>query len=447
MVKRVVFSFLLISLTLACQTGPKSQKNMDYAVNEANFEEALLALERGQEEGGSSAYAASNAISLHLDRGMLGHYAKNYASSSNDLQNAELLIEDAYTKSVTERFFSYIINDNTKQYPGEDFEDIYLNVFNALNYYHRGDMEGALVEIRKLSISSGKLDMLARKYEYVDPDSGASIGDIVKKETGVEELPPTLSVNFSNSALARYLGALFYLGGGNTDSARIEFDQIERAFNTNRSIYSHPVPDAVEEARNVPRGKARLNIISFAGLSPVKTQKVEIFPLPFHHPILRVGFFKVPVLTGRASNITRIEVVVDGKDKFNMELLEDMGKVVEETYKARYSNIVLKTYIRTILKYAVADISASVTNNKNPAVGFAVALAARTAMDLSEKADIRMSRYIPDKAYIGGVNLDPGIYSVIINYYNEKTLVDSEEYNNVIVRQNGLNLLESVNLK
>jgi len=68
-------------------------------------------------------------------------------------------------------------------------------------------------------------------------------------------------------------------------------------------------------------------------------------------------------------------------------------------------------------------------------------------MDASESADTRMSRYLPDKAYIGGINLDPGTYSVIINYYHGNNIIAKEEFADVAVNLNALNLLESVNLK
>jgi hypothetical protein len=442
-VKILPFFFIFLS----CATNQSLFREMDNAVDQSNFSSALEELVRGQ-QGKKTVYREGNAVSLYLDKGLLEHYAKNYANSSNDLQFAERLIEEAYTKSITEGFFSYILNDNTKNYPGEDFEDIYINVFNALNYYNRGNIEGALVEIRKLSISSGKLDLLARKYEYTDPKTGSSLNDIVQRETGVSELPRTTAVSFSNSALARFLAALFYQADGNAESARLEFNQVQRAFSANAGIYRHPVPAAVEQARNVPPGKARLNIISFAGLSAVKQEAVITHFLPFLHPILRIGFFKIPVLIRRPSMITGIEVVVNGTNRFYLELLEDMNAVIEDTFNARYSNILLKTYIRTIIKYAVADITAVETTIHNgEGAGLLVALAARTAMDISERADTRMSRYIPGRAYIGGVNLDPGTYSVIINYYRGNSVISSEEYNDVIVKQTGLNLLESVNLK
>ena len=439
-------AFFLALLALTCAASAPVYIKIDQAVTIADYNAAVEAVIRGQ-EGRNAVYSEKNAILLFLDKGLLEHYAGNYADSSNDLQNAERLIEEAYTKSISENFFSYIVNDNIKEYPGEDFEDIYINVFNALNYYNRGNTEGALVEIRKLSMSSGKLDMLSRKYEYTDPNTGASLSDMVKRETGVSELPQKSQVNFSNSALARFLGALFYLGEGNTDAARIEFDQLDAAL-SNRNIYRTAIPQAVEQARSVPDGSARLNIISFTGLSPIKQEEQIAHYLPFfRHPVLQFAVFKLPAIKRRPSAINRIEAVISGCS-FDLELLEDIGTVIEETFAARYSNILTKTYIRTLLKYAAADIAAmEALRRQGELAGFMTALTARTAMDLSERADTRMSRYLPDKAYIGGINLDPGVYSLIINYYSGNSIIASAEYRDVTVNQNGLNLLESVNLR
>jgi len=421
--------------------------DIDIAVSQADFSLAIDTLRRSQ-TGNRALYNEGNAISLFLDKGLLEHYAGNYMESSQDLQNAERLIEEAYTKSISQGFLSYITNDNTKDYPGEDFEDIYINVFNALNYYNRGNIEGALVEIRKLTIPNGKLDLLAQRHEYTDPNTGASLNEMAHRETGINQMPETIAVNFSNSALARYLSALFYQGINNTDSARIEFDQIQRAYSANRNIYRHRIPRAVSEARNVPDDMARLNIISFTGLSPIKEEAYIIHYLPFQHPVLRIASLKLPVMVKRPSIINRVEIIIEDKGRFEMELLEDISAVIEETFKARFSNILLKTYIRTLIKYIVADVSAMETlRRQGELAGFLAAVAARTALEISESADIRMSRYLPDKAYIGGINLDPGNYNVIINYYHGNRLISSETRYNVNVNNNELNLLQFVNLK
>jgi len=443
----VVEIFLFVLFTLSCAINYNTYKEIDKAVAKDDFSSAVEVIVKRQ-KGNKVIYSQKNAVMLFLDKGLLEHYSGNYAASSADLQNAERLIEEAYTKSISEGFFSYILNDNVKEYPGEDFENIYLNVFNALNYYKRNDIEGALVEIRKLSNSSGKLDMLARKYDYKDPKTGNSLNDLVQKETGIRQLPEKKQTDFSNSALARYLGALFYQADGNEDLSRIEFEQVYNAYSTNKNIYRSKIPKAVPAARDVPEGKARLNIISFTGLSPIKEEQIFTYLLPFKHPVLQVAMFKLPVMIKRQSKINRIEIVVNGMETFELELLEDMGAVIQETFNAHYSNILIKTYIRTLLKYVVADVAAMEMERKNNSLaGLAVAVAARAAMDASESADIRMSRYLPDKAYIGGINLDPGTYSVIIKYCNGYKVIYNEEFSKVTVKKGELNLLQSVILK
>jgi hypothetical protein len=67
--------------------------------------------------------------------------------------------------------------------------------------------------------------------------------------------------------------------------------------------------------------------------------------------------------------------------------------------------------------------------------------------EASEKADLRISRYFPAKAYVGGVTLDPGLYSYSIIYYSGGKVVDSYRQENVPLRAGGLNLAEAVCLK
>jgi len=434
---------------LSCATSTVSIRDIDTAVNQTDFPAAVRVIEISQ-AGKRPLYNERNAISLFLDIGLLEHYAGNYAASSRHLQNAERLIEEAYTKSITQGFATFIVNDNMRDYPGEDFEDIYINVFNALNYYKRGDIEGALVEIRKLTISSGKLNMLPQRHNFTDPNTGESLSEITYRETGVSDLPSTKPVEFSNSALARYLSALFYQANRDFDSARIEFDQVHHAYRTNRNIYRGPVPNAVEEARNVPNDMARLNLISFSGLSPIKEEQRFSFPFILSGNSSNISL-RLPVLVRRPNMITRVEVVVGNTGAFDLELIEDISAVVQETYNARFNSILLKTYIRTLMKHVGAGIATTLITGDDEssgreALGIATAIASMIAIEVSERADTRMARFLPGKAFIGGINLNPGTYSVTVNYYNGNRIVYRDVHNNVIVNQRGLNLLQSVKL-
>jgi len=443
-----IIFFASFVFLFSCATKPDAYKEIDHEVSGSDFKAAVDIITARQKTK-KPVYSRKNAIMLYLDKGLLEHYAGDYKNSSQSLQEAERLIEEAYTKSITAGFLSYILNDNTKDYPGEDFEDIYINIFNALNYYKRGDIDGALVEIRKLSANNGKLDMLARKYDYKDPNSGASLEELAQKEAGGAQLPKGKSVNFNNSALARYLAALFYLANSNTDSARIEFEQLQRAFLTNKNVYQNPMPKTIEQIRNVPQGMAMLNIIGFSGLSPVKAQeKISYFFPLFRSPALYMSHFKLPKMVQRPSRINRIEVVINGKEKFDLELLENISAVVEETFAIRYANIVAKTYIRTLIKYVTVDIAAAELERRQGSLAaLALALTAKKAFEATESADTRMSRYLPGKAYIGGIPLNPGTYNITVNFCSGNTVVSKNEYNNFIVREKGLNLIDAISLK
>ena len=446
-----IFAVLLALAVPEAYSAPKKAAGQaaDYAIANNDFEMGIEAIKRGQEQK-RPAYNEKNAVSLYLDKGLLEHYAGNYAASSDDLQRAERLIEDAFTKSVSQAAASYIANDNAKEYPGEDFEDIYINVFNALNYYNRGDFEGALVEIRKLTWTNGKLDMLERKYERARTRTGEYMREQLSK-IGIAanpQLPQGNAVNFSDSALSHYLGALFYQGSGSADSARIEFEKLRSAHAANPKVYYHPFPASAMDARTVPPGKARLNVIGFAGLSPVKEEGVFPGSFPFfQNAALTTPAFKLPKFVKRPDRIDRIEAAIEGAGAFNLELIEDMGAVAEETYNARFGSLFFKTYIRTLLKYAAVEISAiAAGQTKGGSLAqSAVVLAGKKAADATEKADVRMARYFPGKAYIGGINLDPGSYAVAIRYYQGGNVI-AEEERRVDVKAGALNLLETVNL-
>ena len=436
-------------LFFSCATKSAAYKDIDRSVEGSDFENGVEAIKKGQESR-KPIYPEKNAVSLFLDKGLLEHYAGRYKDSSQSLQEAERLIQEAFTKSITADIASYVVNDNTKEYPGEDFEDIYINVFNALNYYNRGDIDGALVEIRKLTLSSGKLDMLSRKYEDARRSAGDGAMNTLNKfgASMNDALPQGNPVNYSNSALARYLSVLFYLGNGNIDSARIEFEQLQAAFASNTKVYYHSIPKSAADIRTVPDGKARLNVIGFTGLSPVKKEGQFTAFFPFTYIILCQPIFKLPQFVKRPSVINRIEVIVEGGDKFNLELLEDMGAVIEETYNARFANIFFKTYIRLLIKYAAVDVAANVAREQSGELaGLAAVIAGRVSADATEGADIRMSRYMPDKAYVGGINLDPGTYNITINYYSGSRIVAKDERRNIVVRANAPNLIEIINLK
>lgn len=411
---------------------------IDASVAQGDFRGGLALVNAAKE----TKYREKDKVLYYLDAGMLAHYAREYGEAAKLLAEAERGIEAAFTKSVSMEVASYLVNDTTKEYPGEDYEDIYLNVFNALNYYYKGSTEGALVEIRRID---NKLKFISTKYGTSITNAQKAIMD---KSSEIPYDPEASTVHFTNSALARYLGMLFYRAEGKRDDARIDRDQVKLAFAAQPGVYNFKLPASLDEELDVPRGKARLNIVSFNGLSPVKTENTTRINLNGTNWIK----IALPVITARPSAIARTEVAIEGAQTFDLEPIENLGSVAAETFKQKAGLIYLKTVLRSITKTSSSmmldDQSGKAGDAQTALLLSVLSLSTQIYAEASEQADLRMSRYFPSTALVGGVNLDPGVYSWTVRYYNSANqLVSEVPFKDVEIRANALNLSEAICIK
>ena len=420
----------------ACASDPRIYARIDNKVQSGEFEQALAALnERRGVRGGL--YSPQNNILFYLDRGMVQHYAEIFPGSFEDLHTAEQLIEEAFTRSITQEIGALLLNDTVREYRGEDYEGLYINVFNALNFHSMDNIESALVEIRRLN---EKLNLLADRYERLSRrviDSNQHLDP--------DQLPLEAS-RFSNSALARYLGVLFYRAVGRSDSARIDYEELQRAFSLAPEVYHHPIPSSVHEELSIPQGQGRLNVIAFTGLSPIKEEKQIIIPLPFAFPH-NTARISLPVMVNRPQTIIRTEVVLDSGERFVLELLEDISAVARETFKSSYSLTVLRSSVRAIAKASAAAVGAHAAREQGgDGAGLLAGILGRVFNEAVERADTRIARFFPGQALVGGINLSPGTYAVTVNFYGHSGLINSQS-EEIIVSENNLNLTRFVCLK
>ena len=407
---------------------------VDQLVEQEEFAKSAVTLE----EKNKTIYRGKDKVLYFLDKGMLSHYGGDYQESSALLQQGERAIEENFAVSISQEIGTFILNDRTREYDGEDYEDVYLNVFNALNYYHRGDMEGAMVEIRRMN---NKLRDLSVKYGQLMTNMQKMA---LEKDT---EIPPNpeAPVKFNNSALARYLGMLFYRGEGMMDDARIDQNQLRIAMADAPAIYKNPVPSSIQNELVIPAGMARLNVISFTGRSPVK--KEEALRIPLGNAWIKIA---LPVMTPRPSLIVLIETKLDSGETFILELLEDISAVVTATF-AQKKNLI---YAKSVLRASIKGIAASVFNaaaeysDDNKGLYTLLGIGSQIFAEASEQADLRAARYFPGRAYVGGINLKPGTHSFTITYYGTgRQVLAQRRYEDVMLTVNLLNLMEDVCLK
>ena len=450
---------LFLASCASTYTQQSHYLDADALVSQRNFIGASQVIENNKE----IVYREKDRVLYYLDAGMLYHYSGEYEKSNQALTAAERGIEELYTRSISKALSSGVLNDNALDYSGEDYEDIYLNIFKALNFIALGNNESALIEIRRVHI---KLRLLEDKYRKLIDDYNQS--DEAEGQIEAREL------RFYNSALARYLGMLLYRAEGSYDDARIELDEIREAYREQSQLYSFDLPELPEQ-RGLD-GKAHLSVMAFTGFSPRKmaetfyidTGKNVIYitsvsqnkeyvneKMGFNFlimPGVEAGYhfkFQYPRMDLQGSRIDRIVLLVDGFEVKDVPLFEDMETIGQEIFLIKQPIVIGRTLFRTVLKGIAKEAGKEAMKEQMSddvgglIFGALLGVAADVAVDATENADLRISHYFPAYAHALDVPLEPGNHTVQLEYYSGSQLVYRDNIGLVNMKENGLNFVES----
>jgi uncharacterized protein len=469
LVKRIcpLLSLLLFMSCASTVTSQKQYVEAEAYVKQKNYNAAADTIEDVK----GSAYKEKDRVLYYLDVGMLYHYAGRYEESNEALSEAEFAIEELYTNSISKSVGSGVLNDNAQDYDGETYEDLYINVFKALNYIGLNDTENALVEVRrlnnKMNLLQDKYDALYDEYNRSGEETQANVDKVIN--------------DFHNNALARYLGVILYRAMGDYDDARIDLDYFNQSFLNQPLLYPFPISTAPEirprEGSAIP-----VNVFAFTGQSPGKksvtyyidTMSNSLFFSTVDQneddylreladidgmivPGLNYGFhmkLQFPKMFDRGIEINRIEVYADGQLVGQLGLTEDIEHIAQMTFAKELPLIVGKTITRAVVKGVAKEVGQyatdSVIDDQIGGLGgallkIAVNAATDVAVDATENADLRVSNFFPAKAYTGEFYLEPGTYDFSINYYNKGTLLFTDNLGEREINKDS-SILESVHI-
>jgi len=416
------------------------------------------------EEHRSKCYKKKDIVLYYLDTGLLKHYDKQWSASSAALEQAERAIEESYTKSISHAASSMMLNDNALVYAGEEYEDVYLNIFNSLNYIHAGKFEDAMVEVRRIG---NKLDQLedrnlsyAQQYRQIN-------------KQGLKFRHKQKYPRFYDTALGRYISMLVYRAAGKMDDARIDLEHIGRLWKTAPNIYTFRMPPLQTALQPSPEGYAKLNVISFVGRLPDKyartmyittrphsivisritqlpdgkrsTARVE--SIPWSGRQLPDGLtmkFETPYMKVRPGNVCSMKLMINNQEMMALSPIESMGTVALETFKVKVPLIYMRTVLRVVLKaVACIKIGEELRDKDDSSRDMAELLLQITAA-MTEDADLRVSQFFPELASVCEVELPVGSYQVkVVCYDRQGRRIHTDDIGTVNVRREQLNLVES----
>jgi len=443
---------LSVLLIISCGANAKltsRYKTIETHLDQEKYAEALSHLKQKKHE-----YGESDQVLRYLDMGILEHYQGEYKNSIAHFEQAEQRIDDLYTKSVSKAALSMITNDQALDYSGEDYENIYLNVFKALNFIELGQHESAFVEVRRINeklneLSTRYADEVAKmKREYSKKDKAIQFGEF----------------NFTDTAIGRFLSLLLYRSEGDFDDARIDLEKLQNVWKTQSHIYTSTPPDFTKIKTELPKENAIVTIMSFIGHGPAKyAWELEVNTFkdhtvvrgknPNYHEVLPLELdpdlsfaVSLPKIRRRDSRIKEAIVYVNNKEVTRLHKLEDMSSVAINTFKMTEQKTLIKSLIRSSLKaVAASEASSKIRKETGDSVwGDVLSFAAKVGIQSTESADLRSWQLMPGNCYFDEIELPFGTHNLRIDYIGfNGTVIKSKQKTLTLSPSKKLNMVNT----
>ena len=419
--KRTLLRLLLLLLsgvmTFSCATKVKHYPVINQCLSNQNYEQALKVIKDNKD-----AYPKRNAALYYMEEGILAHFALRYKESNESLSRAEQIMDELYTRSISKQTASFLINDNTIPYRGEDFESAMVNLFMALNYVGLGLRDEALVEARKVD---NKLNIINSRYSED------------KKNV------------YKEDAFIRFLMGVLYEADGEDNDAFISYRKAEEIYRTDYQqnygisppvllienlLSSTKAMDFVEELTEIqgqysdvtfmaPAEKkemAEIYLIHYNGLGPEKVEKRWVVPLPdgylvkVAYPKFKKRFYQI------VRSVTTLKNLTSGVTyEFSTILMENIGSIAVKNLENRTGRIKAKAIARATTKYLATKAASKMAKKEGGALaGLLVQVAGNVASVATEQADIRHWRLLPAEIRVGKIAVPPGEYEGRISFVN-----------------------------
>lgn len=367
---------------MGCVSSRISDRAVDHLFMSGRYEEAAQKLEAGIKSQGEK---GRDILLYLLDYGLTLHAAGKFDESNRIFLQADKMAEIKDYTSLAAEGSSLVTSENIKDYKAEDFENVLINTYLAMNFALLGDHENALVEARRvnrklyLMVNEGarkyKQNAFARYLSAVIYEADKNWNDAYIDYKKTWELDPGFP------GLGRDLWRLAYFNG-----MREEMERWDREFKLTRD--DHEAARALDPRK----GKSEIIVLFENGYSPEKEP----------HP----NFRTIPKFYPRFNPVTNAKVELNGKVIAETAKLHDIEATAIQNLDDKYAGIIAKKVAGMVAKEVVAD---QVERRTGSEVAGAVT---RMILYSIDQADLRSWKLLPKDLQIARIPVDPGTYTV-----------------------------------
>ena len=397
----------------------------------ATFSDTIQSTERSlaqqQPKAALAAYEklkpnAADRVLYLMNTGMLERMSGDYDASTRTLEQTKGQIDALRALSLREQALSVTVNDATKSFVGEDYEQVMVNNFLALNYLERGQLDAARVEALQV-------DILLRE----------------KRQRTSKGNP------YQEDAFARYLTGIIYEDEGEWSDAMIAYRKAYEAYSKQLKTFGVAMPETLkhdlirladrmgiaEEAKRyreefkidqtlseadlLERGE--IIFIVNAGLAPLKRERSVTAPNPATGRIVRVA---VPEYRPRAHAFAYALLTADAASA-KTSRVENVEGIAMKTLDSEIAGITARAIARAVAKDTIAGAAASSGGNNSSGAAL-LGLAVNLAGVFTERADTRSWFTLPGDIHLARMPLPPGDYKLKIDLHGpDERLLGSRE--------------------
>lgn len=358
-----------------------------------------------------------------MNTGMLERMSGDYDTSARTLESAKGQIEQLRALSIREQALSVTVNDATKSFIGEDYEQMMVNNFLALNYLERGQLDAARVEALQV-------DVLLRE-----------------KQQRTSKGNP-----YQEDAFARYLTGIVYEDEGEWSDAMIAYRKAYEAYTKQLKAFGVAVPETLkhdlirladrmgitDEAKRYREefkidqtpsetdllDRGEIIFVVNAGLAPLKREKAITAPNPATGRIVRVA---VPEYHARANTFAFAKLSADSESA-KTSRVENVEAIAMKTLASEMPGITARAIARAVAKDSLAGAAAAAGNNSNSSGAAVLGLAVNLAGVFTERADTRSWFTLPGEIHLARLALPPGEYKLKVELHGkDERVLDSDE--------------------
>lgn len=415
------FQLTVLSLSLAagltlsgCSTFRSYNNEMSAATNSVAAGRVDLALQRLEESNKGD----DKELLYFMEKGQLLQLQGDLPQSTTAWLGGDEKIriwENDYKTDPNKLlgdFASYLLNDNSRRYDGQDYEKVMLSTLLAVNHAAQGRLEDARVEIKKTHEREALIaDMRAKQIEKVE--SEAQERDVKTQYKDLKGYPvetlddPEVTglKNSYQSAVSHYLAGFVYEALGEPSLAAPGY---RKAIELRPNVKILETALAEVDSRRKTIKPNQTDVLFVVGVGNAPARQSTTIPLPFRwNGQWNATSISFPVIRPDTATVVPNMLSLSNVGNIPLTSVTSIDAMSRRALKDDMPGIILRSTIRAVAKGAA-------TKEINDRAGAVAGLIATVASVASERADERMWRSLPGQLAIGRAILPQGKYTLTI---------------------------------